>query len=50
MQHYAMQVDIQYIRGEHKICGPAQFQFEFQRPIDVRTGEIKTFPASAQSN
>lgn len=40
-QHYSMQVDVHYIVADQKFCGPAHFQFEFHRPIDLRTGEIK---------
>lgn len=31
-QHYTMQVDLRIIRTEKRICGPAQFEFEFHLP------------------
>ncbi len=31
-QHYTMQVEIRYIRGDQKICGPVKFEFEFYQP------------------
>ena len=45
-QNYAMRVDIQYGgSGDQQWIGPAQFQFDFYLPIDLKTGEIKILRA-----
>ena len=38
-QNYSMKVDVHYLPA--KRIGPAQFQFEFQKPVHLRTGEVK---------
>ena len=43
-QHYAMNVDVKYGgKGDPKLIGPIHFEFEFQQPIDLRTGEPKGY-------
>jgi hypothetical protein len=42
-QNYAMRVDVKYGgSNDQKWAGPAQFQLEFQAPIDLKTGNIKS--------
>lgn len=42
-QHYAMRVDLKYGgSNDQKWVGPAQFQLEFQTPVDLRTGNLKS--------
>lgn len=35
-QNYAMLVDVNYVRDDQRLMGPAQFEFEFQEPIQIR--------------
>lgn len=47
--NYEMQVDIHYGGGPQGFCGPAVFRFEFQEPIDLRTGEPLSLEYSLDS-
>lgn len=40
-QNYEMSVDVKYGGGERKGIGPIHFELEFQRPVDLKTGELK---------
>lgn len=44
--NYVMEVDIHYGGGDRQFCGPAQFQFDFFEPVDIKTGVVKRIPAN----
>lgn len=49
-QHYAMKVDVKYGGGDKRVIGPVHFELQFQQPVDLRTGNLKTFSALELSN
>jgi len=44
-QNYAMKVDIKYGGGDKRVIGPIHFELEFQQPVNLETGELKSSQA-----
>lgn len=41
-QNYAMKVDVKYERRTDGVVGPVQFNLEFNPPVNLETGELKS--------
>lgn len=41
-EHYVMRVDILYGGRDQRLIGPVHFELEFEQPIDLRTGSLKS--------
>lgn len=48
-QNYAMRVGIKYGGGDGQMIGPIHFELEFQQPVDLRTGFIRSAEYSMQN-
>lgn len=41
-ENYVMKVDVVYGGRDQRLIGPVQFELEFEQPIDLRTGSLKS--------